>query len=474
MSLLRFFTTEKIGSKMSKTPEGFLLCEGVPLARTGEMQYGPGETPIPTGPQGWVTITRDAGEVFRPEFIASLNGKPAVNEHPEDDVNPLNWNVLSVGTVMNPRRGEGAQDDLLIGDILICNADAIADVLSGKREVSVGYEAEYDETGPGQGRQYNLIANHVALVDAGRCGPRCSISDRKTVKSKTGDCSMKTKDKKLSWIDRIMKAVKTKDEAAIEEAVTEVATDAEEMAAEGEAIHIHAPAQDTMAYDELNSRVGNLESGMGQIHDMMSQIGSKLGITFGAQDADETTEEKEKREKEEAETRDRAKASDSANAELLENLEAEAPTDAPKDKVRKARDSEYLGTSHQETVSGAEILTPGAKGPEFDQKAEPAKTLDSICQFRRTTLDAAYKTTDGKEILDGILQGKPLNLAGMKCREVRDMFRNAVKVKKERNNAAAAVKDIGPGDALAGIQVGAVTSVADLNEKHRKHYGLSQ
>ena len=39
----RYYTVSKLGPKRSLTPEGYLLCQDVPVARTGEMLYAEGE-----------------------------------------------------------------------------------------------------------------------------------------------------------------------------------------------------------------------------------------------------------------------------------------------------------------------------------------------------------------------------------------------------------------------------------------------
>ncbi len=41
-----FYTTEQISEHISKTPEGFLLCESVPIARVGDYEYSKDEVPI--------------------------------------------------------------------------------------------------------------------------------------------------------------------------------------------------------------------------------------------------------------------------------------------------------------------------------------------------------------------------------------------------------------------------------------------
>ncbi len=42
----RFYTVASLSPKRHMTPEGFLICEDVPVARIGEQIYGPDETPI--------------------------------------------------------------------------------------------------------------------------------------------------------------------------------------------------------------------------------------------------------------------------------------------------------------------------------------------------------------------------------------------------------------------------------------------
>src|ERR1700761_439356 len=72
----RYYTVEKLSARQSITKEGFLLCEAVPIARIGTMLYGPDETDSDPGKDDFVRIERDGSEVFRPETIASFEGKP--------------------------------------------------------------------------------------------------------------------------------------------------------------------------------------------------------------------------------------------------------------------------------------------------------------------------------------------------------------------------------------------------------------
>lgn len=464
---LRFFTTESLGETRALTPDGFLVCHDVAIARTGVMKYGPGEVPIATGADGLITIHRDEDEVFRPEYMASFNGKPVVNDHPPEDVRPDNWRKYAVGTVMNVRRGTGMQGDLLIADLIITDPQAIKDVQDGKIEVSCGYDADYEEIERGVGRQVNMVGNHVALVDAGRCGARCAIGDRNTL-SPTGDHPMKTRDKKPSWLDRLLKAVKANDaeeiKAAAEEAEEAAAKDAEGSGGDTH-VHIHAGTggsgapsgkvmggnldedleegepKKKMFDDETEARFASLENGHQQIMDTLSSIQEHLGL--GQEDSE-------------------------AEAALEGELAEEAPP-AMKDAARKARDSAYMQESFQETVAAAEILVPGIRIPTFDKKLDPKKTLDTVCKFRRTALDLAYAQPEGRGMIEEI-NGKPLELDGMSCGAVRTLFRATVAMKKASNNGKGRTAD-DRDRTSAGMGVkGKVRTPAELNARMAELY----
>jgi hypothetical protein len=191
---IEYFTNESLGPNRERTPEGFLICYDVPVARVGEMVYGPGEVPaeLGLGRDGRVRVARSAAEVFSPKSMASLNGKPVTDDHPPVDVDPSNWKFYTKGIVVNPRRGDGEQRDFLIADLIVYDGSIIDDIEAGKREVSCGYNPDYlqlldDSDNPiqGRGEQVNILYNHLALVAAGRCGPACAVGDRKTVDSAT-------------------------------------------------------------------------------------------------------------------------------------------------------------------------------------------------------------------------------------------------------------------------------------------------
>jgi hypothetical protein len=176
---MEWHTVSKLSPHMDETAEGYLICRDVPIARTGTQIYWEGEVPPLQGDAGGrVHVERPEDEVFADESVRSFIGKPVVDDHPAEGVGPDNWSDLSIGYVSNPRRGEAPNNDLLLADLIFTTRRGIDAVRKrGKRAISVGYNAAYDQTAPGLGIQKNIFCNHVALVDEGRCGRRCTILD---------------------------------------------------------------------------------------------------------------------------------------------------------------------------------------------------------------------------------------------------------------------------------------------------------
>ena len=99
----------------------------------------------------------------------------------------------------------------------------------GKREISCGYDCDYEIDDTGKIYQVNIRGNHIALVDEGRAGHNVRIKDNKLNLKKEGERKMKKTDKN-SIIGRMLSAF-VKDEAApeeIEEAMNVLAKAADE------------------------------------------------------------------------------------------------------------------------------------------------------------------------------------------------------------------------------------------------------
>ena len=167
-----------------REPEGYLLCLNVPVARTGTQDYLPEELGLPSGP-GLISVFRPESEVFAPETLASFEGMPVTNDHPAEGVDIENIRRLQMGHAHNVRRGAGEESDLLLADLIITDERLIDAILRGKREISCGYTYELSEEN-GQYIQRKIRGNHIAVVDAGRAGPRVSIKDHKQPERSTG------------------------------------------------------------------------------------------------------------------------------------------------------------------------------------------------------------------------------------------------------------------------------------------------
>ena len=174
---MKAFYGAKLSPHMTESPEGFLICLGVPICRTGKQQYLPRE--IGEKGDGLVDVYREEDEVFKPSAMASFEGKPVTDDHPSKEVDPNNYSSHMKGVVQNVRRGQGDESDNVVCDLVIYDAGLINKIKHGKREVSCGYDCKYVDNGDGTYHQADIIGNHVAVVDNGRAGKSVSIKDSK-------------------------------------------------------------------------------------------------------------------------------------------------------------------------------------------------------------------------------------------------------------------------------------------------------
>lgn len=85
------------------------------------------------------------------------------------------------GIIYNP----SFEDGVLYADIAVYSEDLKQNIENGKKELSLGYFCKYKkERGVFKGEvydyvQYDMVGNHIALVDAGRCGSDVKVFDHK-------------------------------------------------------------------------------------------------------------------------------------------------------------------------------------------------------------------------------------------------------------------------------------------------------
>lgn len=204
---MKYFFNTQVGETRYRLADGSLLCKDVPIARTGTQVYAAADLPkLTPNAAGEILVTRSPEQVFHPATLASFEGMSITVLHPEDEdgdirlVNPQNWKDLAHGHLQNVRRGTGNQSDLMLADLIVKDEYAIQLIEDGLRQVSCGYDAEYEQTAPGKADQVDITGNHVALVPKGRAGNRCAIGDRDTMATQ-----------KKSWYQRLRFAAKTGD-----------------------------------------------------------------------------------------------------------------------------------------------------------------------------------------------------------------------------------------------------------------------
>lgn len=163
----------KISKHMTQTPEGFLICRDVPIARIGTQDYLARELGLDGEPDRPVTVERRPEDVFDPAAIASFEGKDVTYTHPPEMLAPENQSSYSKGHAENVRR----EGDFLVADLHLKDPTLISEVRNGiLREVSCGYLCDYAPSGAGY-RQTNIRGNHIAIVPRGRAGHDVAIKD---------------------------------------------------------------------------------------------------------------------------------------------------------------------------------------------------------------------------------------------------------------------------------------------------------
>ena len=177
---------DRISPHMTDTPEGFLICHDVPIARTGPQDYLAREMMLDGDPERIVTVQRHPEDVFEAATLASFEGKPITDGHPPENVGPENYSAYTKGHVQNVRRS----GDYIVVDLYINDANLAEEVRNNvKREVSCGYLCSYVPDGAGY-RQSNIRGNHVAVVPKGRAGAAVAIQDTAPEAEKGGNKHM--------------------------------------------------------------------------------------------------------------------------------------------------------------------------------------------------------------------------------------------------------------------------------------------
>lgn len=466
------FHAEPIGEKRSRTPEGYLICHDVPLARTGFQDYGGWEIEDPAvTPADKFRVERLDEHVFSPESVASWQGKAVTNDHPPALLTPETDGLHRRGTMINPRRGEGDQKDLLLVDMIVTCSQLMRDIEAGKVEVSGGYDCDYFEVAPGHLQQRGIVGNHGAVVDKGRCGARCAIGDEdKQLYEWLNRAKALTRRRTMKVSDMIRRALKSGDQKVVDKALEVLDAEGEEEGkVEGHSVHIHVGGQGENAAGK-EEPLPKGEDPMDVAPEWFKAHHKETGDRWGKMDA-AMTELKDWRGKVDAFMKggrdDEGVPEHNRQIEGGE-MELEAPPGTALNDARGAKDSAFLADSFQETCAGAEVLAPGISLPQLDRNAAPAKTFDAICGLRRRALDHAMASTECKQAVLDCTGGRGIDTKKATCRDVRTTFRAVVAMRRAAN--AGGGRDVRNTYTPAATGVGGISSITELNAMNAKHY----
>jgi hypothetical protein len=302
------------------------------------MLYGAGQTPVPVGSNGVAVISRDADTVFAADALASFVGKPVTIGHPAEAVNPSNARDLSHGHILFARQGAPPLSDFMVGDVLVTSKDAI-DLADAGCEISCGYDAAYEVTGPGRGRQTRIVGNHLAFLPDGkhgRCGPMCYVGDQSM--ELEDPTPMTTKNSLFGGGAALLKKVfAAKDDAELARVLDEATAD-------------EARQADAARIAELEATVARL------------------------------TKDSEKEDKGKDDDKD---------------------DEDEKAKKAKTDDAAYVAATLPRVKSAAEILAPGITFPTHDA-ADLTATRDAMCACQRSALVKALERPEGKVAVEAM------------------------------------------------------------------------
>lgn len=493
-----FYVTEQLSEHMYETPEGFLVCVDVPIARIGEYVYKNNEVPVEGGKDGLVKILRDEDQVFAEATIKSFEGKPVTINHPDDFVTPENWKDLAHGMVQNVRRGDKDQNDLLIADLILNTEDAIKLVKGGLRQVSCGYDAQYDQIEPGLGKQKDIIGNHLALVVKGRAGNRCAIMD--TACSCCGNCMCKNnnpkKEDKLKMKNSVKDALKkifpklnldhVKDEdleigegtsagsdvevaqqaaAEAKEAAVQAVEAAKQAAAaaqgvtgqqtavepEPEVDQEEAVAPEETAPEETQGEAVTLESVNEKIEALTSLVQELISAISG-EDEEEAAPEVNSEE---------AAENDAAETEEVQEEEKETEDEGENENIAEEISKEKGGfvkdSAWHDLISKADVIAPGIVAP----KPKVADIKKASLAVKRRALSESL-TKDHAMIIKPLLRGKKITQLTEDALDTA--FVAAFEMVRNANNSKVQKKSMQMKD------LSSHTELAEINKRNKEFW----
>lgn len=421
---------------MTKTPEGFLICHNVPIARTGWMKYLGQEVKREDLYDQPVDVYRSPDEVFSPAAIASFEGKSVTDEHPSNWVTPDNYSSYERGQIMNVRQGTDDNSDFLLADLIIKDPTLISEIENGKREVSCGYDHDLEsfEDNPDKYQQKNIRGNHVAVVTAGRAGPSVAIKDQKPIVSPTPTKTerrkhMKSSDQKTLWGKVLSAFAKDADPEELAEVAKMGPKDEEEKAKDAlsapaaEPPKPAAPAVDDAPAGDpqiaaLAKQIQELQAVISQLVQSDKQVHSEIP----KDSLDELVSELETPEQQEQEEQSGAEQQgESVTIPVGDDAPISSPEDRPKNPIPGADRNTMLNA-----IKAMRPIVAGIKDP-----AERKQATDALAKSFRDQL--TVKPTYPNTGYAGIVNAQQANVAKAKDSKPEDLTDLGRDIAKKHN-----------------------------------------
>jgi uncharacterized protein len=164
------------------TKDGYLTASAV-LAKAGVFNYRADELGLKNRkPDEMVAVYRSTDALAK--SVESFEAQPIALDHKW--ITSANWRSNAIGDV----RDVEMHGDGMVGTLIVRDAAGIKAVQGGKTQLSNGYHATIvHRPGTYEGKAYeyeqtNFLGNHIALVDAARCGSECRIQDEDSSRQK--------------------------------------------------------------------------------------------------------------------------------------------------------------------------------------------------------------------------------------------------------------------------------------------------
>lgn len=282
------YYASRISDNISETPEGYLICHNVPIARTGVQEYLGQELGLNDKYDQYVKVYREAEDVFDPVAMASFEGKPLADEHPDPKIDVNNINMYGKGHAQNIRRSTD-EPDLLLADVIVQDPLVIEKIKSGlKRDISSGYDCYYVPYKDGY-RQIEIRGNHIALVTKGRAGSRVSIKDNKVER--------KGKMAKKNILAAMFKAfARDAEPDEVAEALDAInnATEEKSTPPSTPEVEVKKPAEDEDPLADLAKRIDEMENRLNKLYSAEKEEGHEnLDADPEEEDVEEKIDEEE-------------------------------------------------------------------------------------------------------------------------------------------------------------------------------------